>query len=81
MPGENNIMISMINGNVTATLISNTRINEVPELVSELHIVSASQTSVITCSSELNQTSVSTTFVGSGTYIVLYYNTYLSYST
>ena len=67
MPGANN-MSSMINRNVTAILISNMRINEVPELVSELHVIDASQTSVITCSSELNQTSVSTPFISSGTY-------------
>ena len=50
-----------------STLISNTRIDGVPELVSELHIVSASQTSVITCINEIYGTSTNTTFISSGT--------------
>ena len=61
----------MINWNVTAILISNSRIDGVPKLVSELHIVGASQTSVITCSNEVNQTSTSTIFISSGTYYSL----------
>ena len=70
MSGANNLS-SMINGNVTAILVSNTRIGGVPELVSELHIIGASQTSVITCSNEVNQTSMRTTFISSGTYCSL----------
>jgi hypothetical protein len=64
-PGVNN-MTSMVNGNVTAILTSNTNINGVPVLVSELRIFGADQTSVITCTSETNATSSITTFVSSG---------------
>ena len=58
----------MINGNVTATLTNNTMIDGVPELISALHIVSASQNSVITCSSTTNG-SLATTEFTSGTCI------------
>jgi hypothetical protein len=64
-PGENKT--SQINGNVIAILTSNTMIGGVPVLVSELHIIGADQSSVITCSSETNGTSARTTFVSSGT--------------
>jgi hypothetical protein len=64
-PGENRI--SLVNANVTATLTSSTRIDGVPELVSELRITGADQSSVITCASKTNGTSVTTMFVNSGT--------------
>ena len=59
---------SMINGNVTATLRSNTEINGVPVLVSELHIVGAKQRSMITCESATNGSSASTEISIPGTY-------------
>jgi hypothetical protein len=65
-PGEDNLT-SMVNENVTAILTSNTRIGGVPVLVSELHIIGADQSSVISCTSETNGTSARTTFVSSGT--------------
>ena len=59
---------SMINGNVTAILTNSIMIDGVPVLVSMLHIVGASQTSVITCSSN-SGASERITFFGSGTYV------------
>jgi hypothetical protein len=65
-PGLN--MTSIVHGDVTATLTSNTMIDGVPVLVSELHIIGADQSSVITCTSETNGTSARTMFDSSGTY-------------
>ena len=65
-PGENNLT-SEINGNVIATLISNTDINGVPTLVSELRIV-ADQASTVTCGSQATSRINSTMFHVSGTY-------------
>ena len=49
VPGENRT--SVINRNVTATLISNANISGVPTLVSELRII-ADQASTVICTSE-----------------------------
>ena len=57
---------SMINGNVTATLTSNTNISRVPVLVSELRIV-ADQASTVTCTSETIPSENSAMFNVSGT--------------
>ena len=67
-------MPSMINGNATATLISNTNINGVPTLVSELHII-ADQASTVTCTSEIAGSAYSIMFNVSGiVWINLYTN-------
>ena len=60
-------MTSEIDGNVTATLTSNTNINSLPVLVSELRIV-ADQDSTVTCTSLTNSSSMSTTLNVSGMY-------------
>ena len=65
MPGAN--QTSMINEDVIATLISNTMIGGVPVLVSELRIIGADRSSVITCASETNVTSTRVMFNSSGT--------------
>lgn len=65
MPGMNST--SVINGNVTAILTSNTVISGVPMLVSVLRIVGASQSSLIICSSATNGSSASIMFDSSGT--------------
>ena len=59
--------LSIINGNVTATLINNTNIDGVPTLVSEMRIV-ADQNSTVTCTSQTNSSSMSTTLNVSGMY-------------
>ena len=56
---------SEINGNVTATLISNTNISGVPTLVSELRIV-ADRASTVTCRSETISSEDSIMFSVSG---------------
>ena len=61
--------LSIINGNVTATLINNTNIDGVPTLVSEMRIV-ADQNSTVTCTSQTNSSSMSTTLIVSGMYNV-----------
>ena len=58
---------SIINGNVTAILISNTNRNGESILVSELHIV-ADQASTVTCTSETTTSEDSAMFNISGTY-------------
>ena len=62
---------SMIDGNVTATLISNTDINGVPVLVSELCIV-VDQASTVTCGSESTSSEDSAVFNVSGTCACMY---------
>ena len=64
MPGTNRT--SMTDGNVTATLISNTNIDGVPTLVSELRII-ADQASTVTCTSEATTSEDSAMFNVSGT--------------
>ena len=66
VPGVNRT--SMINGNVTAILTSNTNIDGVPILVSELHII-ADQASTVTCTSETNSSATSKVFTISGMYV------------
>ena len=64
MPGANRT--SVINGNVTATLINNTNIAGVPVLVSELRIV-AYQASTVTCDGEATGGTMSQVFNVLGT--------------
>ena len=72
MPGTNKT--SAINGNVTATLTSKTDIDGVPELVSVLRIISASQNSVITCDSITNRSVARREFTsGTCIYVHNYY--------
>ena len=69
-PGTNRT--SMMNGNVTATLIitSNTNIDGEPVLVSELHII-ADQASTVTCTSVTFRSNMSDSevFTISGVYV------------
>ena len=58
---------SEINGDVTATLISNTNISGIPVLVSELHII-ADQASTVTCINT-NSGAMSQVFNISGMYV------------
>ena len=66
MPGTN--FSSVINENVTAILTSNTMMDGVPVLVSDLRIISANQNSMIKCDSITNEGSNSTNFIVPGTY-------------